>query len=149
MPFAFLTAAEEREITAELHSESWSEFKNALKNRMSCSMWWKAGKNKRHRERNWMTSKKSTHCAHSMRHQKLIKLHKRPIELRQFTGQTVNLPRMKIDLKKKKEKKNRHQRRKPNNNNEKMLTRNWFWKWRQKMKREKNVKICILLAFHR
>lgn len=26
---------EEREIRAELHSESWSEFKNALKNRMS------------------------------------------------------------------------------------------------------------------
>lgn len=38
----------------------------------------------------------------SMRHLKLIKFYKRPIELRQFTGQTVNLPRMKIDLMKKK-----------------------------------------------
>lgn len=37
-----------------------------------------------------------------MRHLKLIKFYKRPIELRQFTGQTVNLPRMKIDLMKKK-----------------------------------------------
>lgn len=37
-----------------------------------------------------------------MRHLKLIKFYERPIELRQFTGQTVNLPRMKIDLMKKK-----------------------------------------------
>lgn len=46
----------------------------------------------------------------SMRHLKLIKFYKRPIELRQFTGQTVNLPRMKIDLMKKK-----NHRRKQNN----------------------------------
>lgn len=32
------------------------------------------------------------------RHLKLMKLHKRPIERRQFAGQTVNLTKMKIDL---------------------------------------------------
>lgn len=105
MPFAFLTGKVKQRDRAELPSESWSEFEKRngrerkKTHRMSSKKKqlearWKNRMERRRQNNNRMRKKDMN----SMWHQKLMKLRKRPIERRQFAGQTVNLPRMKIDF---------------------------------------------------